>query len=110
MKNINSIKNVNDLSYKLKISFEEAKKDECFKRLVESINLKDEELMKYTSMLEDSVLEYKNCKDCNGLMTCKNNMNGFCYLPVLKDGKLNFSYVACRFKNKFLKENEYQKI
>lgn len=109
MKNINGIKNVNDLSYKLKISFEEAKKDETFKRLVQSINLKDEELMKYTSMLEDSVLEYKNCKDCNGLMACKNNMNGFCYLPVLKDGKLNFSYVACRFKNKFLKENEYQK-
>ena len=46
MKNINSIKNVNDLSYKLKISFEEAKKDETFKRLVQSINLKDEELMK----------------------------------------------------------------
>ena len=80
MENINkSIKTNGDLNYKLKVSFEEAKKDETFKQLVDSINLNDDELMKYTSSLEDSSLEYKNCLSCKNLLSCKNNINGFCY-------------------------------
>lgn len=109
MQNINKIKNVSDLDYKLKISFEEAKKDPYFKQMVDSINLPDEELMKNTTSLEDSVVEYKNCTNCKGLMMCKNNMNGYCYLPKLIDGKLSFSYVACKYKNKYINENKYQK-
>lgn len=110
MENINkTIKNNKDLSYKLKISYEEAKKDNKFKELVSKINLSDDELMKYTSSIEDSAKEYENCKTCKGLLACKNNMHGYCYLPVLKDGKLSFSYVACRYKNKVLQDNKYQK-
>lgn len=105
----NSMKNTNDLSYKLKVAFEEAKKDETFKKIVESINLSDEELMKYTSSIEDSAHEYKNCLGCKNILSCKNNINGFCYLPLLKDGKLTFSYVACKYKNKLEEENKYQK-
>lgn len=110
MENINkTIKQAKDLNYKLKISFEEAKKDEEFNSLVQSINLSDDELMKYTSSLEDSALEYKNCKSCKNLLSCKNKMEGYCYLPILSDGKLSFSYVACRYKNKYLKETSFQK-
>lgn len=109
MQNINKINNVSDLDYKLKVSFEEAKKDPYFKQMVDSINLPDEELMKNTTSLEDSVVEYKNCTNCKGLMMCKNNMNGYCYLPKLIDGKLSFSYVACKYKNKYINENKYQK-
>jgi len=105
----NSIKDTNNLSYKLKVAFEEAKKDETFKKIVESINLSDEELMKYTSSIEDSAHEYKNCLGCKNILSCKNNINGFCYLPLLKDGKLTFSYVACKYKNKLEEENKYQK-
>ena len=109
MQNINKIKNASDLDYKLKTSFEEAKKDPYFKQMVDSINLPDEELMKNTTSLEDSVVEYKNCTNCKGLMMCKNNMNGYCYLPKLIEGKLSFSYVACKYKNKYINENKYQK-
>lgn len=109
MENINKIKKVSDLNYKLKIAFEEAKKDPYFKQMVDSINLPEEELMKNTSSIEDSVIEYKNCKNCKGLMMCKNNMNGYCYLPRLLDGKLSFSYVACKYKNKYIKDTLYQK-
>ena len=109
MENINKIKKVSDLNYKLKIAFEEAKKDPYFKQMVDSINLPEEELMKNTSSIEDSVIEYKNCKNCKGLMMCKNNMNGYCYLPKLLDGKLSFSYVACKYKNKYIKDTLYQK-
>ena len=110
MESINkTIKQGKNINYKLKVSFEEAKKDEVFNSLVQSINLSDDELMKYTSSLEDSALEYKNCKSCKSLLTCKNKMEGYCYLPVLSDGKLNFSYVACKYKNKYLKENYFRK-
>lgn len=105
----NSIKDTNNLSYKLKVAFEEAKKDETFKNIVEGINLSDEELMKYTSSIEDSAQEYKNCLGCKNILSCKNNINGFCYLPLLKDGKLTFSYVACKYKKRLEEENKYQK-
>ena len=107
MENINKIKSITDIDYKLKVSYEKAKKDSNFKDMVNKINLSDDELMKYTSSLEDAVLEYENCKGCKGLAACKNNINGFCYLPVLNDGKLSFSYVACRYKNKLDSDNKY---
>ena len=110
MKNINrTIKNVNDLNYNLKVSYQEALKDEDFNALVNSINLNEEVLMKYTSSLEDSMVEYKNCKNCKGLLSCKNNFSGYCYLPKLNDGKLSFSYVACNYKNNYDNKNKYLK-
>ena len=109
MENIKkNIKNASNLNYKLKVSYEEAKKDDSFKELIDGINLNDEELMKYTSLLEDSAKEYKNCKICKNILDCKNNMHGYCYLPVLVDGKLNFSYVSCKYKNKILEDNKHQ--
>ena len=104
-----NIKQINDLNYKLKVSYHESCKDPDFKELVDSINLNDEELMKYTSSLEDSVIEYKNCKNCEGLACCKNAIRGYCFLPSLKDGMLNFSYVSCKYKNKELNDTKYQK-
>lgn len=107
MEKISKIKNVKDLNYKLKVAFEEAKKSKDFSDMVDSINLPDEELMKYTTSIEDSVAEYKNCKNCKGLPMCKNSMNGYCYMPVLTDGELEFSYVACKYKNKLDSETKY---
>lgn len=109
MRKFSEVKSTEDINYKLKVSYEEALKSEDFKELVNGINLPDDELMKYTSLLEQSTLEYKNCKGCKGLLFCKNNINGFCYLPVLNDKKLNFSYVTCCYKNKQLDDNKYQK-
>lgn len=110
MENINNtIKGVKDLKYKLKVAYEEAKKDPYFKELTDSINLSDDELMKHTSLFEDSKEEYKNCKSCKNLAACKNKMTGFCFLPVLKEGRLNFSYVACKYKEKYLSDCKYQK-
>ena len=110
MENINaSVKGIKDLDYKLKVTYEKALKNDTFKELVSSINLNDKFLMKYTSKLEDASLEYKNCKNCKGLAMCKNVVNGYCYLPLVDGEKLNFSYVACKYKNKNIKETKYQK-
>lgn len=107
MEKISNIKNVKDLDYKLKVAYEEAKKDDTFKKLVDSINLSDDKLMKYTSSIEDSALEYNNCKNCKGLPMCKNSMHGYCYMPVLEDGNLSFSYVSCKYKNKIDDDTKY---
>lgn len=110
MERINKeLKEINNLEYKLKLSFEQAKKDNEFKALVDSVNLSDDELMKYTSSFEDSALEYKNCKNCKNLLACKNNMPGYCYLPKLNDGKLSFSYVSCKYKNNYEESYKYLK-
>lgn len=102
MENINNFTHdIKDLDYRLKLAFENTKKEnEYFKELVDSINLSDDELMKYTSIIEDCACEYKNCKHCKSLLSCKNKMTGYCYLPVLEDKKINFSYVACKYKKK----------
>ena len=58
MEKLSDIKSVKDINYKLKVSYEEALKNDTFKELINSINLSDEVLMKYTSKIEDSALEY----------------------------------------------------
>lgn len=108
MQNIkNNIKEVNDLDYKLKIEYNNALKDPYVKKLCDSINLSDDELMKYTSSFEDASKEYKNCCNCKNLIECKNSFLGYCYLPVLNNNNLSFSYVACKYKNKYINENKY---
>ena len=109
MEKISKIKNTNNLDYKLNVSYNEAKKDPDFKKMVESINLSDEILMKSTSRIEDSVKEYNNCKNCKGLLMCKNSMTGFCYMPEASGNNLDFSYISCRYKNKELENTKYQK-
>ena len=48
-------KNAKDLNRELRASYEEAKRDEKFRELVDQIPFGDDELMKYTSILEDCV-------------------------------------------------------
>lgn len=110
MKSIDKlVSNNKDINYKLRLSYDEARKDESVKNLIDSIDLPDEELMKHTSAFEASAKEFNNCKGCKNISACKNDMTGYCYLPILEEGRLNFSYVACKYKNKIIKENKYLK-
>ena len=92
----------------LKKEFYNACKEEGFKELISTLSLKEEDLMKYTSLLQDSSKEYMNCKNCKGLGMCKNEVKGFAYLPYVNDGKVLFAYTACRYKQKEEKNNEYK--
>lgn len=96
-----------DLDTKLKQSFIRELKDEDFKKLVSGLNLSDDELMKYTSKLRKTTEQLKVCKNCNGLLACKNEINGFIYYPEVQNGKLNFSHISCKYKRKFMKDNLY---
>lgn len=102
--NLKPEENLNDI---LDSSFEESLKNEDFKNFVSKIKLKREELIKYTSLLEESMEEYNNCKNCKGILECKNKIEGYAYLPKVNNGTLEFSYKPCKYKKKMDKENKF---
>lgn len=89
--------------------YEEALKDEKFKRLVDALNIDSKILMKYTSGLEESAIEYDNCMHCHNILGCKNKINGYIYLPNIDGKRIRFDYVACKKTQKNNKENRYMK-
>ena len=106
------VKNVISNKYnnnKLLEEFYSSLKDKDFKALRELIPLEDKILAKYTSLLEDSRIEYANCNNCKGLSFCKNRVNGYVYFPFVNDDTLSFNYKACKYKEKELKNNKHQK-
>ena len=48
-------------------------KNKTFQKLVTSLDLPKNYLMKYTTSLEESCKELDNCKKCKNLFECKNN-------------------------------------
>ena len=88
-------------------SYEEALKDIDFKNFVSKIKLKRSVLKKYTSILEESTQEYKNCQNCKSILECKNKIDGYAYLPRVNNGLLEFSYRPCKYKRKLDKENKF---
>lgn len=104
IKKINNIKENNDL---LKKEYLEAKKDKDFKALVDSLDLSEDELMKYTSKLKQCAVELKNSKEDNRCLI--NEIPGFIFTPYLVDGVLNFTYKASSLKEQELKDIEYMK-
>ena len=89
--------------------YEEALKNEKFKRLVDALNIDPKILMKYTSSLEESAIEYDNCMHCHNILGCKNKINGYIYLPNIDGKRIRFDYVACKKTQKNNKENRYMK-
>ncbi len=90
-------------------SYKEALKDKNFKQLVSKLKLSDDILMQYTSLLEESSIEYGNCQNCKGLIECKNEITGYAHLPMVVDSNLEFGFVACRYQKQFQKETSHLK-
>ena len=76
-------------------------KDETFSKLCSRLKCDETILMKYTSKLEMTSCELKNCSKCKGLDKCKNEIEGHVYYPVLRDNYIEFIYKPC----KYFKEN-----
>lgn len=106
MKKITDIYEVDET--KLNQSFQKACANEEFKNYVYSLNIKEDILKKYTSSLEDSFKEYKNCENCKKLEECKNSLKGYCYKPMDNGNVITFTYDACPKMNKKLKEDSYK--
>lgn len=93
---------------KLEFSFNEALKDETFKKVVSTIKLPKKEIMKHTSKIEDTVKELKNCSNCKNIFECKNSVLGHVYYPSSINDAVIFSYVPCKYKKDLDKKNKYQ--
>lgn len=94
-----SKKAIND---ELRRDFVLASSDETFKKLCNRLKCDEEILMKYTSKLNDSANELKNCSKCKGLSYCKNAVKGHVYFPTVTKDFIEFSYKSC----KYFKENK----
>lgn len=111
MEKLNKV--VNDLGYhktimnSLEKDYLSALRNEKFKNFVAKINLPKETLMKYTSFLEESSIEYDHCENCKNIMECQNKIEGYAYLPKISEDTLEFHYKACRYKEKILQNKEY---
>lgn len=104
-------KPLNNINSSLKKDFVLALKDPKFKAMVVNLNLKEDVAMKYTSKLEESVKELNNCENCSSLLDCQNKIEGCVYYPKVDNNRLIFSYVACKYKKKELKqENKKEDI
>ena len=89
-------------------AFQDACSDKDFKKFVYGLKIDDSILMKYTSSLEDSYEEHKNCLKCKNLDSCKNKISGYKYTPILDKNVIVFSYDACDKMNESIKENAYK--
>ena len=91
----------------LKSGLNESLKDSKFKKLVDKLKLPNDLLEKYTSLLEDSSIEYNNCLNCKNILECKNKVKGHCYLPNVVDKKIEFGYKKCKKQEQLDRENKY---
>lgn len=109
MKTVNSIMKYEKRDGDLYKSYKEACNNEKFKQLIDVLNIDDKILMKYTSSLEESSNEYNNCLHCKSILSCKNKVCGYAYLPKVNNKILSFDYVACKKKKKLDKESSFSK-
>lgn len=73
-----------------------ASEDETFVKLCNRLKIEDEILMKYTSKLETTVCELKNCSKCRNIEKCKNEIEGHVYYPNVRNDRLEFYYKPCK--------------
>lgn len=92
----------------IKSNYIKALKDPMFQKLASSLKVNEDEKIRNTSKLQDSVNELNNCKNCKGLAFCKNIQNGYVYYPDVYNDSIEFLYRPCKFK-KALAKQEFEK-
>lgn len=107
MQKINDLTKKESLNLDLESNFNEALENNDFKNLVKSLNKPMKEMVKYTSKLQNTVIEQNNCKSCQGLFSCKNSLNGHINTPIIEENRVYFTYLPCKYYSDLLqKETE----
>ncbi|MEG2457746.1 MAG: primosomal protein DnaI [Bacilli bacterium] len=110
MREVKDFKNykIKEINNTLRKSYMIARGNSDFASLANKFNLSEEEMMKNTSKLENTVEELSHCKGCRGLGNCKNRVIGFVSYPKEVREHLVFSYVACKYEKNEKRENTNQ--
>lgn len=82
-------------------NYEEAKKDNDFKKIASSLDVPEKEIIFNTSKIQDTVIELNNCKNCKGLAGCKNKCVGHVDYPSNYNGHIVFSYKQCKYQKEY---------
>ena len=90
---------------KLEKIFAEAMNDKDFFKLVNQLKIDKKNLIKYTTKLEESLDENRNCQKCKGLFECKNNLEGHISCPKVIENRIYFTYLPCKYL-KVMEEKE----
>ncbi len=83
--------------------------DMTFRKIANDTKLSPEELMKYTTKLEVSACELKNCKKCKNILECKNETAGYVYYPTVNDEIIEFCYLPCKYQKQMMENQAYLK-
>lgn len=93
--------------YKLERDFQnDYDNDVVFRKICNKLELDNDTLMKYTTKIEKSACEIRNCRNCKNIFECKNEVEGYVYYPNKIDGSIEFAYVPCKYKRELDKENK----
>ena len=87
-----------DLDRELQKNFAVSLKDKDFASLCSKLKVEESEIVKHTSLLEDTVECLKKCKECKGIHECKSSLPGFVLYPKVIDKKIEFIYMPCKYK------------
>ena len=90
----------NDRQNTLRKNYEEALKQPDFIRLVKKLKLTDEEAMKKTTKLLDTLEELSHCKNCKGLYACQNAYRGHVSILEKTPEGIYGTYLPCRYTKK----------
>ncbi len=92
------IPNKKDLDSINRKNFKLAMENTDFANLCYRLGVSEEVMQKYTSRLENTVSELKNCKGCPSIDACKNKVRGCVDYPLVEGDTLIFSLTPCKYK------------
>lgn len=82
--------------------------DMTFRKIANSLDLPTETLMKYTTKLEKSSSELKNCQNCPNIFECQNEVEGYIYYPEKNESDIEFCYLPCKYQKEIMEKNQYK--
>ena len=96
-------------NYRLEADYQKMyDEDMTFRRIANDLELPTTTLMKYTTKIEKSACELKNCKKCKNIFECRNEVNGYVYYPQKNENDIEFCYIPCKYKKELDKVNQYK--
>ena len=96
-------------NYRLEVEYQKLyDEDMTFRKIANELKLPTKTLMKYTSKIDASSCELKNCKKCKNIFECKNEIKGYVYYPQKNDEDIEFCYIPCKYKQIIEENNKYK--
>ncbi len=88
----------------LEKNLEESLKNDDFCTLIKRCKIKKKDALNNNMKLLDTLDELNHCKNCQGLMMCKNKVQGYVFYPSYEMESLKFVYMPCKYQKELEKK------